>query len=403
MDDYRFFRALRENRPYFGPKFACQQGSTRRHIYMRALVELVAAERPPGPIEILEIGSWAGGSAITFGKALEATGRAGSVGCVDHWRPAFDPTVDRGWIYEEMHAGAVNGDIIRVFHHNIRATGLAERVLVFEGRSRDMLPRLRPASFDIIFIDGSHAYQDVLHDIKACRRLLVNGGVLCGDDLELNSTECDAETLARALVFGADFVVDPLSGGGFHPGVTAAVRDGLGHVSAWEGFWATRLVNGAPASVDLDPAVTTIPEHLQPDEAIGDFDMMDSSETHNFVRVGDRYFAIARALGVVELLTEPIGAREIPPAVLIDDDVDRLRTRVAAFARAQRPAVDVVGSRGAYTIVKAGSRYCAVARSLGPVDLFLERIGERDLPPYILVDDSVAALDRRLAALGGGG
>jgi hypothetical protein len=37
----------------------------------------------------------------------------------------------------------------------------------------------------------------------------------------------------------------------------------------------------------------------------------------------------------------------------------------------------------------ATTRFCALAKSMGPTNLFLERLGERDLAPHILSDDTL--------------
>ena len=42
-----------------------------------------------------------------------------------------------------------------------------------------------------IFIDGAHGYEDVKFDIAEARRLVKDGGFICGDDLELQMHEID--------------------------------------------------------------------------------------------------------------------------------------------------------------------------------------------------------------------
>jgi len=55
-------------------------------------------------------------------------------------------------------------------------------------------------------------------------------------------------------------------------------------------------------------------------------------------------------------------------------------------------------SEGAvYNIVQIGKRYVAIHRSIGPVDLMLERLGEREIGDYILLADRLADIERRVA------
>ena len=84
-----------------------------------------------------------------------------------------------------MQTALAKGDILKLFLHNIRAAGYAAVVQAVRASSRKMLPRLAPGTYDLIYIDGSHAYEDVLHDLRLSTPLLVEGGILCGDDLEL--------------------------------------------------------------------------------------------------------------------------------------------------------------------------------------------------------------------------
>lgn len=51
--------------------------------------------------------------------------------------------------------------------------------------TRDILPQLGPASFDIIYLDGSHVFDDVTLDVSQAMQLVPDGGIVCDDDLEL--------------------------------------------------------------------------------------------------------------------------------------------------------------------------------------------------------------------------
>jgi predicted O-methyltransferase YrrM len=391
--DYELNRALREGRPYFGHVYACGQGRPERHVYMRALVEHFDAQLPQGPLRILEIGSWAGGSAVTWAKALQSTGREGEVWCVDSWKPHFDLTVDSGDVYREMNAGATSGDIIRIFHHNLRACGVDDRVVVLKGRSQDVLPRLSPRTFDIIFIDGSHSYADVLADIQISKGLLKNGGALCGDDFEIHWGNCDPAALDAAVASGIDYSVYGTTS--FHPGVTAALRDAVGTVSAFEGFWVAQIVDERATPVELRPHSTSIPEHLIV-SAAANLATEDSTRLFNVVRVDDKRIAVARSLGIIDLFHEPVGLREFPPLLLIDENDARLRERIAAIEAAERPVLQVVEERLLHVVVRGGDKVYAVARTLGPVNLLLDRLGDRELPAVLLIDNDEERLRERL-------
>ena len=397
MDDFAFCRALNEGRPYFGPKYACAQGRPERHIYLRALVEQMHVQTPAGPLNILEIGSWAGGSAITWARALQATGRTGYVCCVDSWAQYFDLSVDRDPVYREMNAGAANGDIVRIFHHNIRVCGVADRVIAMKGRSEDILPLLSPQTFDVIFVDGSHRYDHVVTDIRLSRPLLKDSGVLCGDDFELHWNDCDVTDLDEAVATDADYVT--LGGTSFHPGVTAGVRDALGFVSVYDGVWMTQIRSGETRPIALMARDSTIPPHLTPLESDIAPSHLSESDNYTILQLGARFVAVARSLGPIDLMREPVGTREFPPLLLIDADEARLRARVATLEYANRPSFEVVEQRNTHMLVRGGARVYAVARSLGHVDLLFERLGEREISDVLLIDTDELRLRARLSEI----
>lgn len=65
---------------------------------------------------------------------------------------------------------------------NINQTDAAEKVTTITDLSQFAMRKLPLASYDIIYIDGSHAKQDVLEDAVLSWRLLKDGGILIFDD-----------------------------------------------------------------------------------------------------------------------------------------------------------------------------------------------------------------------------
>lgn len=114
--------------------------------------------------KILEIGSWEGRSATWF---LETYPDA-SIVCVDTFRGS------------EEHAGLDVDAVKRRFLNNTEIFG--ERVVLREGESSKVLFGLQPESFDVVYVDGSHAEHDVLMDLVMAFGLLKEGGVMLVDD-----------------------------------------------------------------------------------------------------------------------------------------------------------------------------------------------------------------------------
>lgn len=121
------------------------------------------------PRLICEVGSWLGASAINMAQlAPEAT-----VYCVDTWKGSRE------------HAGMhFLPTLYESFLSNVRDNGLQSRVLPLRMTSAEGYHKLKGDGlvFDLIYIDGSHEYDDVKQDLAMYWELLRTGGIMLGDD-----------------------------------------------------------------------------------------------------------------------------------------------------------------------------------------------------------------------------
>ncbi len=258
---YRF--CLLTGRSYFGSHLHATQGLPLRHGSMHCLVLNEAARRPDQILNILEIGSWAGGSAITWANALKTARAPGRVFCVDPWRPYVHGETVQSRDMKAMNQELQAGEIFPLFLHNIRTSGHEDIVVPIRGESSLVLPLLRGQQFPIVFVDGDHRFEPAYSDITQSLELVAPDGVLCGDDLELQISEIDAaEAWAKK---DEDYIRDPKAGRYFHPGVTLAVGKVFDTVAVWDGFWAVRKTSTGwrPAEM-VRPATVSQPTHLHP-------------------------------------------------------------------------------------------------------------------------------------------
>ncbi|WP_431861103.1 class I SAM-dependent methyltransferase [Azospirillum sp.] len=245
---------------FFGGATQGLQGDPMRQILMGATVGLaVPAARP---IRILEIGSWIGFSALTWAQAIERfVPHKGTLLCVDPWTSYFtDEDVRQADVYRHMDYMGRTGLAYDLFCHNIRFAPKGVQIDHIRGLSHNILPHLRKEGFDIIYIDGSHYYDDVLKDLRLADELLTEGGIMCGDDLELQLAECDRELTERNG--SADCIADPATGRDYHPGVTLAVGEYFGSVSALRGYWHMRKTATGYEAVSFEGASMFVPEHF---------------------------------------------------------------------------------------------------------------------------------------------
>ena len=357
-------QALLLGKPYFGPALSAMQGIPERHGYFLPVIANLASTRAAAPLAILEIGSWAGASAITWASALRETGAPGQVTCVDAWDPYFDLSKDGSAHYEEMNAAAEGRLIERLFEHNIRAAGVAERIEVRRGTSREILPAFPSGSFDVIYIDGSHRFEDVRFDIGEAKRLLRDGGTICGDDLELQAGAVPDGELRQAIAGGSDYVYSEAAQAHYHPGVTGAVAAEFEAVAVWNGFWAVRRRGGDWIPVELDLTRLRLPAHILAahDASVR---LAGSTDTYNLLQAGGRFFAVAKSLGELDLLHERLGDRELPPLLLTGESLEQVRQKCGSAG----PVGPVLmGDCGEFNLVSYNGRAYGLRRALGPVD-----------------------------------
>lgn len=118
--------------------------------------------------DVIEVGSWLGGSAKLIGEKLRD--RKGTLTCVDPWEG-----YDQMW-REERHFPT----IYRQFLSNMVHWGLQETVVPVRAQSPAAAEVVGTA--DMIYIDGYHSREAVRADVLAWYPHLHAGGVLCGDD-----------------------------------------------------------------------------------------------------------------------------------------------------------------------------------------------------------------------------
>jgi predicted O-methyltransferase YrrM len=237
-------RALAGGRVYFGEHLGARQGVTRRHATMFELASNEIRRSESHRFQVLEVGSYAGASAITWALALKTRAdRPGQVTCVDPWRNYLtDADIAASatpGVLRQMARALEEGRVRELFQHNVRMAQVADVVLPIAAPFAEFVKSAASGPFDIIYIDANHRCSEVSRDLNLAAPLLRPGGVLCGDDLEVQWPDLDQ---ARCRTYAEhDLIVDPKTGLYMHPGVAKAVWDFFGSaVSNWNGFWAMR-------------------------------------------------------------------------------------------------------------------------------------------------------------------
>ncbi len=237
-------------------------GAPVRHVFMIGTVWFLRQSCGRDAPSILEIGSWCGASALSWAQGLRVhAGGQGSITCVDAWTPFFAETPDGRTDYAVAMDAMLESDVAYdIFLHNMGTLPPGISAQHVRGRSERVLPQLRDGQYDVAFVDANHAYSFVKADLLATLRLVGDGGIICGDDLNVQLHECD-QAHARANQ-ERDLTTNPLTGRSYHPGVTVAVAEVLGQVSAWAGFWAMQTHGSSWRPITLRGMPVVYPDHF---------------------------------------------------------------------------------------------------------------------------------------------
>lgn len=265
MSNQPILKFIAGNQPILSSEYAILSAPVR-HVFMIATIWYLTQEKRPLDLQILEIGSWVGASALSWGQGLKTYNEAqGTITCVDAWQPFFDRSIHNNDVYTTMEQALSTETAYQLFSHNMSTLPASIICQHLRGKSDHILPLLRDQSFDVVFIDGDHAYTPVLKDIKHSLALVKDGGIICGDDLNLQLSQVDkAVTLANAE---SDFIKDAATNRNYHPGVTLAVDEIFGEVSMWGGFWAMQKREGSWHKISLKNMPIEYPTHF-PESAL---------------------------------------------------------------------------------------------------------------------------------------
>lgn len=133
------------------------------------------APRRHEPLDLLEIGSWEGRSALFFLNYLPAS----RLTCVDSFAGSPEHHAREKWLTALPHIEA---------RFDANLAPFAGRVEKIKARSTPALARLLLAGrrFDLVYLDGSHHSADVLADAVLSWPLLRPGGLAIFDDYAWN-------------------------------------------------------------------------------------------------------------------------------------------------------------------------------------------------------------------------
>lgn len=141
----------------------------------------------PGPAVWAELGSWQGRSATAVAAALPPHSL---LQLVDNFTgPTTREKPTKAHVQKQLE---VSMDAMRLLSPTLT-------VNLSVGFSADIAKAFTDGTFDVVFIDGDHAYPAVVADITAWLPKLTRTGMLCGHDF---TNKCGVEPAVRELCPG---------------------------------------------------------------------------------------------------------------------------------------------------------------------------------------------------------
>ena len=185
----------------------------------------------------LEIGTWFGeGSTQIWANRLTP---GSQLFLIDGWKEYIsDADKARDTAYSAMdsvHHIAINSVLKTIYEREKKATG---EIYLLRGKASNVCKFFKPNSFDFIYIDGSHYYEEVKEDIRLAKILIKEGGVIAGDDLEVMPTPSRLDLAKKNL--HRDFIQSEEENVSFHPGVLLAVYESFPSVTNNTGVWTVQ-------------------------------------------------------------------------------------------------------------------------------------------------------------------
>lgn len=151
------------------------QGWNSEHPIFKQLIDEIQPRR------IVEVGTWKGASAIHMASLCEA-----EIFCVDTWLGGIDHALSDKPVDQLPRDEHGAPRLYHQFLRNVASTPFAARIRPIQQTSLNAAKILHSAPMteliDLIYVDGSHEYDDVYADLCAYHALLAPGGRIFGDD-----------------------------------------------------------------------------------------------------------------------------------------------------------------------------------------------------------------------------
>lgn len=137
------------------------------------------------PSIIIEVGTWKGQSALHMTKLLKSKNIKCKIYCVDTWLGVYGD-IEEDYVRNPNYLLKKDGypQIYQQFISNVKWEEAEDYIIPCPNTSDNyyIFFKYRNIKADLIYIDGSHLFQNVYNDITNYSNLLNTNGIIFGDD-----------------------------------------------------------------------------------------------------------------------------------------------------------------------------------------------------------------------------
>lgn len=132
---------------------------------------------------IVEVGSWKGASAINMANIIKKYNLNSKIYCIDTWLGGIEH-VTKKYNFDDLNIKYGYPQLYYKFLSNVFITNNQDVIVPIPNTSYIgfLVLKFYNIKPNLIYIDGSHEYNDVINDIKNYYELLDYNGAIFGDD-----------------------------------------------------------------------------------------------------------------------------------------------------------------------------------------------------------------------------
>lgn len=147
--------------------------------YLSPWYEYIVSQLPPDPC-VVEVGCWHGRSTACLAVELINHKQTFELWAVDHWLGCNEPFYYQNIILDEL----AEDQPYKIFLKNMEP--VIDQLNIIRDTSVRTSKQFENHSLDLVILDDDHLKEAVEHSIMAWWPKIKPGGILCGDDHDIN-------------------------------------------------------------------------------------------------------------------------------------------------------------------------------------------------------------------------